>query len=201
MTLTNWTQPGYVKNEVDFFDLVKTIENTQLCPDCETIRTARSRHCAVCHRCVERFDHHCPWINNCIGVRNHNYFLAYVTLQLLVLIMAVIMCIWAFVYFPLHDTLFPWSDVTFLDSPYMFYLPVSLVLLTCSLFIVPLALLISVQWGNFCQGKTTMERFGRAQASNETHYEEVQEKLMVSGIKQDRRLYSSLTVNEYNRLV
>ena len=49
LTLVNCTQPGYVKNEVDFGDLVRAIESTQLCPDCETIRTSRSRHCAVCH--------------------------------------------------------------------------------------------------------------------------------------------------------
>lgn len=49
LTLVNCVQPGYVKNEVDFGDLVRAIESTQLCPDCETIRTSRSRHCAVCH--------------------------------------------------------------------------------------------------------------------------------------------------------
>ena len=77
---TNCTSPGIIQNSVDFYDLVRVIDSTQLCPDCETIRTSRSRHCAVCHACVERFDHHCPWVNNCIGVKNHNYFLAYITM-------------------------------------------------------------------------------------------------------------------------
>lgn len=57
--------------------MLKTFEPFNLCPDCEIIRTSRSRHCSICNRCVERFDHHCPWINNCVGYKNHNYFLCF----------------------------------------------------------------------------------------------------------------------------
>jgi len=97
LTLASCTNPGFVKNEVDFYDLVRIIDSTTLCPDCETVRTSRSRHCAVCHKCVERFDHHCPWINNCVGVKNHNFFLSYISFQWLVLLLSFCMCIWAIV--------------------------------------------------------------------------------------------------------
>ena len=60
-----------------FMELLKDVSPADLCPECKVIRTARSRHCAICNQCVERFDHHCPWVNNCVGINNHNGFLVF----------------------------------------------------------------------------------------------------------------------------
>lgn len=49
-------------------------------------RPLRARHCRDCRRCVRRYDHHCPWMENCVGERNHPLFVAYLALQLAVLL-------------------------------------------------------------------------------------------------------------------
>jgi hypothetical protein len=35
-------------------------------------------HCKECGRCVDRSDHHCPWIDNCVGLGNHRSFFCFI---------------------------------------------------------------------------------------------------------------------------
>ena len=46
----------------------------QYCGQCIGYKPPRAHHCRRCERCVFKMDHHCPWINNCVGYRNQCHF-------------------------------------------------------------------------------------------------------------------------------
>jgi palmitoyltransferase ZDHHC9/14/18 len=49
----------------------------KFCKTCHILRPPRASHCSFCGVCVERFDHHCPWIGNCIGKKNYLLFVVF----------------------------------------------------------------------------------------------------------------------------
>ncbi|XP_029880535.1 palmitoyltransferase ZDHHC3-like isoform X2 [Aquila chrysaetos chrysaetos] len=80
--------PGVVPlpdTAIDFSDLrsgaprkpERSQEDWTVCDRCEAYRPPRAHHCRICHRCVRRMDHHCPWINNCVGELNQKYFIQF----------------------------------------------------------------------------------------------------------------------------
>ena len=52
-------------------------EGVRYCKPCTAIKPDRCHHCSICRRCVLKMDHHCPWVNNCIGFGNYKFFVLF----------------------------------------------------------------------------------------------------------------------------
>jgi len=83
LLVANQKDPGFLaKNTDDYHRSIKQIayydewksnrgpDILRLCHSCRVVRPLRAKHCRICDRCVAQFDHHCPYIYNCVGLRN-----------------------------------------------------------------------------------------------------------------------------------
>lgn len=89
------SDPGYIKKEdhLDFLSLVTTGNFDKICAVCEIATTDNITHWKFWKKWVGGYDHHCPWIDNWVGAKNHNMFLAYVSMLMVFLIYNIVLCI------------------------------------------------------------------------------------------------------------
>ena len=87
--ITNKSDPGFLeaKDNLTWLQMVeKKIHINEYCPYCRVKKTSTVKHCHVCKKCISGFDHHCNWIDNCVGEKNKIKFLVFVAITLLNLI-------------------------------------------------------------------------------------------------------------------
>eukprot|EP01094_Clydonella_sp_ATCC50884_P027076 TRINITY_DN762_c1_g1_i4.p1 TRINITY_DN762_c1_g1~~TRINITY_DN762_c1_g1_i4.p1 ORF type:complete len:595 (+),score=44.96 TRINITY_DN762_c1_g1_i4:56-1786(+) len=74
--------PGYFRGPTISANNLKEqfeqgMSEEMFCPSCLHWRPYRSKHCRTCDKCVGRFDHHCPWVHNCVALNNQIYFIMF----------------------------------------------------------------------------------------------------------------------------
>uniref|UniRef100_A0A0K0DLQ7 Palmitoyltransferase n=1 Tax=Angiostrongylus cantonensis TaxID=6313 RepID=A0A0K0DLQ7_ANGCA len=76
------SDPGVIERKsgsrAEFLSDIEQCKQVNYCFTCWVDKPQGAKHCGVCDRCVLQFDHHCPWLHQCITVRNMFVFLIFV---------------------------------------------------------------------------------------------------------------------------
>ena len=81
------------------------------------ISSSRTKHCSVCNKCVHVFDHHCKWLNQCIGRRNYVPFFICVLSAIMMCLSFVSLAVTEMtLYFANPSLLSPWQHSSLMVS-------------------------------------------------------------------------------------
>ncbi|XP_060706282.1 palmitoyltransferase ZDHHC3 isoform X2 [Hemiscyllium ocellatum] len=123
------------------------------CPKCCSIKPERAHHCSVCKRCIRKMDHHCPWVNNCVGENNQKYFVLFTMYIALISLHALIMVCFHFLYCFEEE----WTKCSSFSPPST----VILLILLCFeglLFLIFTAVMFGTQVHSICSDETGIEQ-------------------------------------------
>ncbi|CAN0890604.1 Probable protein S-acyltransferase 2 [Linum grandiflorum] len=93
------TSMEWVNNRLANYKLPRTKDvfingysvKVKFCETCLLYRPPRASHCSICNNCVQKFDHHCPWVGQCIALRNYPFFICFISASTM-------LCIYVFVF-------------------------------------------------------------------------------------------------------
>ncbi|CDW75585.1 probable s-acyltransferase at1g69420-like [Stylonychia lemnae] len=83
---------------------MKEGEQLLFCYLCKAHCVEASKHCSQCDRCVFNFDHHCQWLNNCVGQSNYRYFFGLIVATMILISAHLSICLYTIIlYFQDRD--------------------------------------------------------------------------------------------------
>jgi ankyrin repeat protein len=95
--LLNYKDPGYsqkinikMQKEKILYAIENNLKIENYCPMCLEKTNESFKHCHHCNICIKDYDHHCFWINNCVGQNNIYYFLFFINLLMINIISSII---------------------------------------------------------------------------------------------------------------
>ncbi len=141
-----FSDPGLLvkKNNDTWIDIIKSGKSlNKMCPYCMVEQGKFTKHCFLCHKCIEIFDHHCHWINNCVGHLNKPYFIGFVISLLITLCVDSSICIYILLMQSDGN-----SNKYYMDNIYFRNVYCTFILLLTLFFVFPVSYLIYMQFKN-----------------------------------------------------
>ena len=83
----------------------ETGQKTKFCEFCQLKQEQGVYHCDQCGHCVRKYDHHCPFLGNCIGQRNYRYFYKFCLYATLSSFYSLILSLFGFIRTILEDAI------------------------------------------------------------------------------------------------
>lgn len=123
------------------------------CPKCVSIKPERAHHCSVCRRCIKKMDHHCPWVNNCVGENNQKYFVLFTMYICLMSFHALYLAIQKFITCATGD----WRECSIYSAPATTIFLITL-LFEALLFAMFTAIMFGTQMSSICSDETGIEQ-------------------------------------------
>lgn len=143
-----------------------------MCFTCKNKIPKRGYHCDTCGVCIEQYDHHCTWINNCVGKRNIARFIIFIVMLVISLGFIGLVAVVATIALAYDD---PDKFSEFFTFRYLYQTNADrLCLIGCflvneatALFFFPVLLLCVVQIKNLLTNKTTFEKVRGTSTDNQ----------------------------------
>ncbi|VDP07510.1 unnamed protein product [Soboliphyme baturini] len=141
-----------------------TVKNLQLlklkqgqvvyqCAKCFSIKPDRAHHCSVCQRCIRKMDHHCPWVNNCVGENNQKFFVLFTLYIAAISLQAIAWAVWKF----MHCINREWQNCSSFSPPVTTIL-LAVLLFEAVLFAIFTMVMLCTQIFAICNDETAVEQ-------------------------------------------
>ncbi|XP_016366676.1 palmitoyltransferase ZDHHC2-like isoform X1 [Sinocyclocheilus rhinocerous] len=131
------------------------------CDRCLLLKPDRCHHCSACDMCILKMDHHCPWVNNCVGFANYKFFMLFLAYSLLYCLFVTATDLQYFIQFwtvdgKTHDRLIQYLN-GLPDTQAKFH--IMFLFFAASTFSVSLAFLFAYHCWLVCKNRSTLEAF------------------------------------------